>query len=147
MNKVKRFLKSISGSTWAGIALIVVLIQWLSGLMRAYGGRRSQTGQQLMSQILGLRRHMRQASTETLLLLQERNPDYYYSLAPYALALGVDRLFARHFGDCQLPECDYLTTGMDGHLTPAEWNQLLREAVSSMDKRQRRLPWEKFFGK
>lgn len=131
----------------AGIALIVVLIQWLSGLMRAYGGRRSQTGQQLMSQILGLRRHMRQASTETLLLLQERNPDYYYSLAPYALALGVDRLFARHFGDCQLPECDYLTTGMDGHLTPAEWNQLLREAVSSMDKRQRRLPWEKFFGK
>lgn len=130
-----------------GIALIVVLTQWFSGLMRAYGGRRSQVGQQLMSQILGLRRHMRHASTEDLLRLLERNPDYYYSLAPYALALGVDRTFARRFGDCKLSECDYLTTGMDGHLTPAEWNQLLQDAVSAMDERQRRLPWEKLLGK
>ena len=49
------------------------------------------------------------------------------------MALGVDLAFARQMGGIKLPECTYLTTGMDGHLTAAQWNRLLREVVQKLD--------------
>ena len=36
---------------------------------------------------------------------------------------------------------------MDGQLTAAEWNQLLRETVASLDALQKRLPIERLLGK
>ena len=137
-------------SIWAGdwvVGVYLVLTQWLTGLAASYGGRRSDLGRQLMSQILGLRRHMASGSREQLRQTLQSNPDYYYTLAPFAMALGVDKAFAKQFGDQKLPECSFLTTGMDGHLSPAEWNRLLREAVSIMDERHRRLTIDKLLGK
>ena len=90
---------------------------------------------------------MHRVNTGQLQRILQQNPDYYYALAPYAMALGVDRVFAKQFGKQQLPQCTYMTTGMDGHATAREWNQLLREAVAAMDERQQRLVWEKYFGK
>ncbi len=139
-------LLGIWAQEW-GVAAFVVATQWLAGLMTAYGGRRSEAGKQTMSQILGLRRHMTKAFKGELLHILERNPEYYYALAPYAMALGVDQRFARRFGDRELPECTYLTTGRDGRQTAREWNQHLRSAVEAMDARKRRLPWENLFKK
>jgi hypothetical protein len=100
-----------------------------------------------MADILGLRQHLRRISTYELQWILQQNPDYYYAMAPYAMALGVDRAFARQVGKMRLPQCTYMTTGMDGHTTAKEWNELLREAVQVMDERQQRLLWERFFGK
>jgi len=135
---------------WSGewnVALAVVAAQWLCGFATAYGGRRSEIGRQYMSQILGLRRHMCHVSSAELQRILQQNPDYYYALVPYAMALGVDKIFAKQFGKQQLPQCTYMTTGMDGHTSAQEWNNLLREAVAAMDERQQRLVWEKYFGK
>lgn len=135
---------------WSGewnVALTVIAAQWLCGAASAYGGRRSEPGRQYMSQILGLRRYMCHVSSGELQRILEQNPDYYYALAPYAMALGVDRTFAKQFGKQQLPQCTYMTTGMDGHATAREWNSLLREAVAAMDERYQRLALEKYFGK
>ena len=38
-------------------------------------------------------------------------------------------------------------SGMDGHLTADEWNQLLRSTVTALDERQLRLPFERFNSK
>ena len=135
---------------WAGefgVALFVVSTQWLTGLAAAYGGRRSDAGRLAMAEILGLRRYLKSVSKDELKKILRFNPEYYYNLAPYAMALGVDKTFARQFGGIQLPGCTWLTTGMDGHMTATEWNQLLREAVSKLDERQRKLPYEKLLGK
>ena len=59
------------------------------------------------------------------------------------MALGVDRAFAKNMGDTPLPQCPYLTTGMDGHMTAKEWNKLLRTTVRSLDSSQQRLALEK----
>jgi hypothetical protein len=100
-----------------------------------------------MSQILGLRRYLCHVSTSELQRILSVNPDYYYALAPYAMALGVDKAFARQFGKQRLPQCTYMTTGMDGHVTARDWNNLLREAVAAMDERQQRLLREQLLGK
>lgn len=125
------FVGILSGE--AGVALFVVGCQWLGGLAVGYGGRRTEAGRQEMADILGLRRYMRSVPKEELQRILRSNQEYYYRLAPYAMALGVDLAFARQMGGIKLPECTYLTTGMDGHLTAAQWNRLLREVVQKLD--------------
>ena len=129
------------------VALFSVLGQWIAGLAAAYGGRRSEPGRQYLSQILGLRRFLSKASTGELQRIMQVNPEYFYALAPHAMALGVDGRFAKQFGKMQLPECTYLTDGTEESLTPREWNLLLRDAVKAMEERQKPAILEKLFGK
>ena len=129
------------------VAIMVVLAQLLAGLACSYGGMRTGLGRQTMSQILGLHRYFRTASAGDLQRAVRVNPEYFFSLAPYALALGVDRAFAKRFGPKRLIACPYLTTGMDAHMNAQEWSAVMRRAVASLDARQKRLPYERLFGK
>lgn len=139
------FLSSLAGE-W-NVALCVLPMELLAGLGAAYGGRRTDIGKQAVSDILGLRRYLRTIPKEELRRILKTNPHYYYDMAPYALALNTDRAFARQLGGMKLPECSYLTTGMDGHLTAREWNQLLRDTVNSLDYLQKRLSIDKLLGR
>lgn len=139
-------LLGICASEW-GNALLMLLCQWLMGFAGAYGGRRNDPGKQAMAEILGLRRHLTTVSKQELQQILRRNPEYYYALAPYALAMGADKAFARQLGGRKLPQCSYLVTTMDGHLTAKEWNQLLRAAAAAMDASNQRSLLEKLLGK
>ena len=67
-----------------------------------------------------------------------------YTLRDYLHNPGaVDRAFAKRFGKEKIDPCPYLTTGMDGHRTAAEWSELFRRALDAMGDRQRRMPLEK----
>lgn len=133
------------------VAALVVLGQWLAGFSAAYGGRRSEPGRQYLSQILGLRRYLSKLTAEEAEQILQINPDYFYSLAPYAMALGVDRSFTRPFAKLELPECTYLTENVgedeQENLTPKQWHLLLRDVVAAMDERQKPAILEKIFGK
>ena len=137
-------------SAWAGewtVAVFLLSTQWLTGLAAAYGGRRTEAGRQNMAELLGLRRYMRSVPKDELKRILRSNPEYYHNLAPFAMAMGVDKAFAQQFGQTQLPACSYLTSGMDGHMTADEWNQLLRDAVATLDEKGLRLPYEKLLGR
>ena len=138
-------LLSTAAGEW-NVAIFVLPAQFLAGLAAGYGGRRTEIGLQAMSEILGLRRHLRTIPDEELKRLLRLNPNYYYDLAPYALALGADRAFARQMGKRRLPVCTWLTGGMS-NLTAKEWNRLLRETVTALDAMQKRLPWERLLGR
>lgn len=135
---------------WAGepvIAGAVAAGEFLAGMMAAYGGRRTELGRQTLQQIYGLRHHLKTVTKADLQRTMKVNPSYYYMLAPYALAFGVDQSFAKRFGAMRLSGCPYLTTGMDGHLTALEWSKLLRKAVDLLDARQKQLPIERLLGR
>lgn len=139
-------MMSVLCGCW-GTVLITLALQFLAGLAATYGGRRTQTGRHNMSQILGLRRYLKNLPSQELLRILKGNPSYFYDLSPYALALGVDKAFTQKLGDRKLVGCSWLTTGMGGSFTPKEWNQLLRDTVSSLDALQKRLPFERFMKK
>lgn len=122
-----------------GIAALVAAAEALAGLAAAYGGRRNDLGRQAVAQVLGLRRYLRKAPKGEFQRITRNAPDYFYSMAPYAQALGIGQQFAAQFGSMQLPGCPYLTTGRDGHRTAAEWMELMDEAVTRLDARQKRL--------
>lgn len=137
-------LLSLIGGQWQ-MTLLAILMQIIGGLAAAYSGRRSVQGKQTASEILGLRRYLKTVSKEELQRILKVNPDYYYELAPYALALGVDKTFAKRFERLQQPNCTYLMTGIETDRTAMGWYPLLRDVVDALNTRQERLWMEKFF--
>ncbi len=135
------------GAKLPGVAGGIVAAQLLCGLAWFYGGRRTVIGRRTAGQVLGLRAYLRKLTPQDIKQLQRLDPDYFHTMAPYALALGVQRRFVKAFGPRKLGSCPYLTTGMDGHLTAAEWMRLMERAADSLDGRHRRLPIERLLGK
>ena len=126
------------------IALCIVLAQLLTGLAAAYGGRRNDMGRQNAAQILGLRQYLKKISKEDLKRIQKNDPEYFFNMAPYALALGIEKQFARNFGKQKLGQCPYLVTSSARRMSVQSWAQLMRRTADLLDERHRRMEWEKY---
>lgn len=150
------YMSLVAAGLWLGLgalaqdlptAACVVAGQFLLGFAAAYGGRRSEGGRQLRSQMLGLRKHLRSRSRQKVRSIYYADPEYFFAQAPYAIAMGVEKSFARSFGPTRVPGCPYLTTGMDGHMTPLEWIHTMTRVVNALNQRQLRLPLERLLGR
>ena len=124
------------------IALPMVIFQLLCGVAIAFGGRRSELGIQILAQIRGLRQYMVRANAFELQQRLQANSNYFHELAPYALALGVDKRFARRFGKAQMADPGFLTVKGAQPVTAAQWATLLRQVNDALNARQRKLPYE-----
>lgn len=125
------------------IGLLTLLVQCIAGLAAAYGGSRSIMGKQNMDQILGLRSFLKTISKDELAVLRKNDPEYFFNMAPFAMALGVDQAFALRNGNKKLPPCPYLVTRRNGRYSAEGWNRILRETVALLDERHKRMEWEK----
>lgn len=128
-------------------AFLFVGFQLLAGLAAAYGGRRSSTGRTAVAELLGLRRYMKNAPKGEFQKISRSAPDYFFTLAPYAQAMGVGKRYAKQFGSMQLPDCPYLTTGMDAHRTASEWMLLMEMTAEMLDYRHERLLIERLLAR
>ena len=126
------------------MGLITVLAQILGGLLAAYGGRRSELGRYNAGQILGVRHYLKHMTREEALRQLELNPDYFFEMLPYAIALGVDGKFAKAFTGIRIPECGYLLVRVNEKRSAEEWALLLRKIADRMDYRQRRMELERW---
>lgn len=133
---------AVSGQVW--VAVMAVLGQYLAGLAAAYGGKRSDVGRYQAGQILGLRHYLSHVSREELNRLMDDNPDYFFEMLPYAIALGVDTRFSRSFGKMKVGHCPYMLTKENRKRTAEEWALLMRKTADKMDKRQRQMELEKW---
>ena len=136
-------LLGVLAGQWLTTALMI-LFQVLAGFAAAYGGKRTDLGRQASSQLFGLRKFLCTAPQKELLRLVKANPGYFHEVAPYALALGVDRFFAARFGRLRISECPYLSVGGKNQMTAAQAAGDLRKTVEAMDaKARKKLPWQK----
>ena len=133
----------IAGVFWVGF--VTVLVQFLLGLMVAYGGRRSDLGLYQAGQILGLRHYLKTISEEDLDRNMENNPDYFFDMMPFAIALGVDAKFAKRFGKRNVGHCTYMAARQDRRRDAVEWALLMRKTADRMDRRQRKMLLRKWF--
>lgn len=125
-------------------ALLAAFGGLVFGQLGVYGGKRSQNGALIYGELLGLRRYMRRVSKAELSRIMNSNPNYYFELAPFALALGVDKTLAERFDNLHLPSCGWLIAGMAAPRTAGEWYPVLREAVEAMNALAKRPFWEKY---
>ena len=134
----------LSGQVW--IPLACTLGQWALGFFAAYGGRRSDLGRHDAGQVLGLRAYLKHLPRDGINRLLQNDPDYFFNMAPYALALGVIRPYADTFGRRKLEHCPYLFTRNDtGRHTAEEWGELMRSTALKMDARAKQMRWERWF--
>lgn len=132
----------IAGIPLTGFAMAA--FQLLAGLMAAYGIRRTEEGLQTARQVLGLRKYLKRMDKNELARILQADPDYFHALAPYALAMGVLKPFARSFGKSGISACPYLSTGMDGHRSAMEWATLMEDTAQAMDLRRKQMSRENF---
>ena len=125
------------------LCLWIIFGLLFAGLLMAFGGRRTSWGRQLCRQLLGLRHYLRTISSHELQRISQANPDYFYNLAPHAIALGADAVFAKRFGGLKLPDCPYLTADISRSMTASEWMRIMRLAADLMDARSKQIPMEK----
>lgn len=151
--KIPVYIGSVCSAVWIVIGiiagqwlmgLVVVLAQYLIGLLAAYGGRRSELGMYNAGEVLGLRHFLKNLDEKKLERLLENNPDYFFDMLPIAIALGVDTRFAKAFGKMYLPDCHYLLVARNDKRSAAEWALLVRKIADRMDKRQRKLELERW---
>lgn len=133
----------IVSGVWA-IGIITVAVQNMAGLAAAYGGRRSELGRYNASEILGVRHYLKHVGQEELDRLIGQNPDYFFDMLPYAIALGVDTPFAKAFGDRAIPDCTYLVVRKNEKRTAKEWAYMVRKLADRMDEKQRKMELEKW---
>ena len=151
--KTKAWIGLVCLGLWTVVGLIaqVVLIalgsalaQLAAGFLAAYGGRRSSLNKTEVSQILGLRRYLKKIPKPELERRLKLDPELFFRLAPYAMALGVMKPYAAAFGKRKLPQCPYLVTKVHGKRTAGEWSDVMTEIVTLMDARYRQLEAERW---
>lgn len=135
-------LGAIAGQPW--IPLAAVVFQLLMGFFAAYGGMRTELNRSEAGEILSLRRFMKRIPRPEAARLQKVNPEYFFRMAPYAIALGVDKPFAAAFGRRKIEQCPYFITKVSGSRTAEDWMRLMNQAVTIMDDRYRRMQMEKW---
>ena len=147
-NKMPLLLCAICGLLWLVPAIVtehivmaamLAVLQFIGGIAAAYGGKRSELGIRSLAQIRGLRHFLRTAREPELQQMLAKNGDYFYEMAPYALAMGLDRRFARRFGKTMLPEGGYLDVGTSRPMTASQWAAELRYAADILNKAQKRI--------
>lgn len=124
------------------ITLVVMAVQWLAGSMAFFCGRRTEAGRQDYAQIMGLRHYLKTVSREELLALQKIDPEYFHSVAPWALALGLSHSFALRFGKTHIPDCPYITARAGKTHTAWEWSQTMSRTILLMNRHSRLHPLE-----
>jgi len=132
----------LCGQIW--IPLACCLGEFVIGYLAAYGGRRSDLGRHDASQVLGLRRYLKKLPRQEIGRLLQNDPDYYFNMAPYALAMGVINPYSRTFARRKLDQCPYLITPVTGKRTAEEWGHLMADAADLMDARSRQMQMEKW---
>ena len=132
----------LCGQVW--IPLFSVLGEFLLGYFAAYGGRRSDLGSYAAAQVLGFRRYAKRLPVEDVSRLMANDPDYFFNLAPFTLALGVIKPFARAFGHRKLERCPYLVTRARNVQTAEEWAGILLETADRMDEKLRQMQIERW---
>ena len=127
------------------IPVCCILGQWVLGFFAAYGGRRSDLGRHDSGQILGLRGYLKHLPRDGINRLLDNDPDYFFNMAPYALALGVIRPYADAFGRRKMEDCPYLFLRTNGRKTADEWAEILRETALLMDERAKQMRFQRWF--
>lgn len=79
------------------LAMLMVLLTVIASLAAVFMSKRTENGQRLYGRVLGLRSFIHYAEEDRLKMLVAQDPTYFYSILPYAYAMGLSDLWSEHF--------------------------------------------------
>lgn len=114
------------------LMLLCLLLQVLAVLLTQFGGRRTEVGQDLVRQNLGLRKYLKKIDRDSVQRLNSLDGQFFYRMLPYAEVMGVGYAFAKHFGQWQPEPCIWLTDASQTPETAMEFYDLYREILNEI---------------
>lgn len=124
-------LSRLGGGTLT--VLVAIALNVFTGISTRHGGKRTEAGNKLVAQAVGFRRYLQRASSSHLVSAQQRDPQFYYKLLPYAEAMGLGAAFSKKFGDTALDGCDWYETEQALPKTAGGFYVHLKETLSLLD--------------
>ena len=118
------------GAGCQGTVAALLLFELFIGLLTMFGGRRTRAGEDMLRQLLGLRRFLRKPDRDTLNRLTQADAQYFYRMLPFAEMLGVAWFFSKRFGDRYLEPCTWLSDARKSTDTAMGFYRLYRELVT-----------------
>ena len=119
--------------------LLSVGIQIGAGIFAAWGGKRTKNGWMTACQLMGMRHMLTGMKRQQIAEKLEYNPDFFFEMVPYALAMGAESGFAKRFGRRIMPQCGYLEAGRSEKRTAQEWAYLMRQTAEKLDNGAKRI--------
>ena len=116
--------------------LIMVLILMAYGVLYGYSGLRTPQGKQTACQLLGLRRYLQGKELDQLDRACDKDPEYFFRMFPYAMALGVGHAFAKSVCYEKMDCCPYMAFEPSEPMDSLEWYELMLRIVNTMDNRR-----------
>ncbi len=89
------FMALFADSLLLGIASVVATM--MTAICAMFIRKRSKLGTDLMGKVLGLKNFIEKAEKDRIIMLVQENPNYFYSVLPYAYVLGVTDRWAKNF--------------------------------------------------
>lgn len=114
------FILSIKAGSVA-LMLLNLLLQIFTGVSLMFGGRRNSSGEELVRQLLGLRKFLAHADTDSLLRLTREDSLYFYEMLPFAEGLGVGSAFAKCCRELNLEPCPWLSDTLSDPITSQDF--------------------------
>ncbi len=100
-------------SIWYSI--VCILFNILVILIVRFMKKRTEFGNQVLGQVIGLRNFIIVAEEDRLQELVDENPYYFYDILPFAYALGLTDVWNDHFKKLTIQPCDWYTSSMYGN--------------------------------
>lgn len=120
------------------LPLIALAMQFFSAIATYRGGKRTETGMSIVSQIRAFRKDLRSTGSRQFQLMLNRDPQYFYRMLPYAEILGFGRKFAASFENIRLEQCPWFKRDGAAYLVAADFYPYFRDALRRMRRRSRR---------
>ncbi|MCI1328361.1 MAG: DUF2207 domain-containing protein [Lachnospiraceae bacterium] len=117
------------GRVSAGFAVIAAAILFCGIFMPA----RTKEGAALYGKVLGFRNFIRDAEYEKMKELSDQDPEYFYTIMPYAYVLGMETQFAKKFAEIHLKNPDWYESDFAGSFwfTPIWYGSMIHSMSHS----------------
>ena len=113
--------------------LLAMALAVLTGFVTRHGGKRTEQGNQIVSQAVGFRKFLVRVSRTHLQTMLHRDSQYFYTLLPYAESIGLGRLLAEKLGDTELESCDWFFEERESPNRATAFRERLREALAMLE--------------
>lgn len=94
-------------NTNIGYPIVSIVANILVILVVRFMKKRTEYGNQILGQVIGLRNFILVAEQDRLQELVDENPYYFYDILPFAYALGLTDVWNDHFKNLTIQPCDW----------------------------------------
>ncbi len=121
---------------WNGSCTLYMILnlslQFSCAYVTRFGGRRNAPGEELLREILGLRRFLWKANNDVAHRLLSADSQYFYKMLPYAEMMGMGMNFVRRFGAGGEEPCRWLIAEQRKPRTALEFYTLYCEVMKEL---------------